>query len=66
MNIHDEMSDNEVLRVASKSLSAIPMASPPDVSAIMARSRARRRRRLSGIAGLSVAAPPRRPHWHWA
>ncbi len=56
MNIHDEMSDNEVLRAASESLSAIPMASPPDVRAIMARGRARRRRRrLSAVAGLSVA-----------
>ena len=42
MNAHDEMSDNEVLRAASDSLSAIPMASPPDVEAIMARGRARR------------------------
>ena len=29
MNVHDEMSDNEVLRAASDSLSAVPMASPP-------------------------------------
>ena len=56
MNVHDEMSDNEVLRAASDSLSAIPMASPPDVEAIMARGRARRRQRLSAVAGLSVAA----------
>ncbi len=56
MNMHDEMSDNEVLRAASDSLSAIPMASPPDVGTIMARGRARRRRRLSAVAGLSVAA----------
>jgi len=56
MNVHDEMSDNEVLRAASGSLSAMPMASPPDVEAIMARGRARRRRRLSAVAGLSVAA----------
>ena len=56
MNVHDEMSDNEVLRAASDSLSAIPMASPPDVEAIMARGRARRRHRLSAVAGLSVAA----------
>jgi hypothetical protein len=56
MNVHDEMSDTEVLRAASGSLAAIPMASPPDVEAIMARGRARRRRRLSGIAGLSVTA----------
>jgi hypothetical protein len=56
MNVHDEMSDNEVLRAASDSLSAIPMADPPDVEAIMARGRARRRHRLSAVAGLSVAA----------
>ena len=56
MNVHDEMSDNEVLRAASESLSRIPMASPPDVEAIMARGRAHRRRRLSGVAGMSVAA----------
>jgi hypothetical protein len=56
MNVHDEMSDHEVLRAASDSLSAIPMASsPPDVEAIMARGRARRTRRLSAAAGLSVA-----------
>ena len=55
MNVHDEMSDNEVLRTASESLSAMPVARPPDVGAIMARSRARRARRLSAVAGLSVA-----------
>jgi hypothetical protein len=55
MNVHDEMSDNEVLRAASDSLSAMPVASPPDVEAIMARGRARRTRRLSAVAGLSVA-----------
>jgi hypothetical protein len=56
MNVHDEMSDNEVLRAASGSLSAIPMANPPDLEAITARGRARRRHRLSAVAGLSVAA----------
>ena len=56
MNVHDELSDNEVLRAASDSLSAIPVASPPDVAAIMARGRARRRHRLSAVAGASVAA----------
>ena len=55
MNVHDEMSDNEVLRTAAESLSAMPVARPPDVGAIMARSRARRARRLSAVAGLSVA-----------
>ena len=55
MTVHDEMSDNEVLRAASDSLSAIPMANPPDVEAITARGRARRRRRLSAVAGASMA-----------
>jgi hypothetical protein len=55
MNVHDEMSDTEVLRAASDSLSGIPVASPPDVAAIMARGRARRARRLSAVAGVSVA-----------
>jgi len=55
MNVHDEMSDNEVLRAASDSLSAIPMANPPEVEAITARGRARWRHRLSAVAGLSVA-----------
>jgi hypothetical protein len=56
MNVHDEMSDNEVLRATSDSLAAVPVASPPDVQSIMARGRARQRRRLSAIAGLSVAS----------
>jgi hypothetical protein len=56
MNVHDEMSDNEVLRAASDSLSRIPVAGPPDVESVMASGRARRTRRLSAVAGLSVAA----------
>jgi hypothetical protein len=56
MNVHDEMSDNEVLRAAADSLSALPVATPPEVEAIMARGRARRRRRLAAVAGVSVAA----------
>lgn len=56
MNFHDVMSDDEVLRTASDSLSAIPVAGPPAVEAIMARGRARRTRRRSAVAGLSVAA----------
>jgi hypothetical protein len=55
MNVHDEMSDHEVLRAASESLSGLPLAEPPDVQAVMARGRARRTRRLSAVAGLSVA-----------
>jgi hypothetical protein len=56
MNVHDELSDNEVLRAASDSLSAIPVASPPDVEAIMVTGRARRTRRLSASAGVAAAA----------
>jgi hypothetical protein len=55
MNVHDEMSDSEVLRVASEFLSRISVAGPPDVEAITARGRARRNRRMAS-AGLSVAA----------
>jgi hypothetical protein len=55
VNVHDEMSDREVLRTVAESLSAMPVASPPDVEAITARGSARRRRRLSAVAGLSVA-----------
>jgi hypothetical protein len=56
VNVHDEMSDNEVLRAASESLSAISMAGPPDVEAILARGRAvRARRRIPGAAsGLAM------------
>lgn len=54
MNVHDEMSDTEVLRAASQSLSALPAPSRPAVQAIMARGRARRNRRLRA-AGLPVA-----------
>jgi hypothetical protein len=56
MNIHDDMSDSEVLRAASEFLTRIPMADPPDVEAITARGHARRNRRLASTAGLSVAA----------
>ncbi|HEY6478930.1 MAG TPA: hypothetical protein VIZ00_02805 [Streptosporangiaceae bacterium] len=55
MTIHDEMSDNEVLRAASESLSAMPVATAPDLGAITARGRARRARRLSAVASLSLA-----------
>jgi hypothetical protein len=55
VNVHDDMTDNEVLRAAADSLSAIPLASPPDVQAIVDRSRARRTRRHDALAGLSVA-----------
>jgi hypothetical protein len=56
MNVHDEMSDDEVLRAAERSLSAIPMAMRPDARVIMARGRARRRRRLTGLGAAGTAA----------
>jgi hypothetical protein len=52
----NELSDSEVLRAAAGSLSRLPVASPPEVEAIVARGRARRRYRLSAVAGLSVTA----------
>jgi hypothetical protein len=55
MNVHDELSDNEVLRAAGRSLSAIPLAEPPDAGAIMARGRGRRRRRLTGLGAVGTA-----------
>ncbi len=56
MNVHDEMTDNEVLRTASDSLSGLTVASPPDLGAIIASGRARRRHRIAAVTGLSVAA----------
>jgi hypothetical protein len=56
VNVHDNMSDTDVLLAASDSLSGMRVAGPPEVAAIMARGRARRNRRLSAAAGLSVAA----------
>jgi hypothetical protein len=50
MNIHDEMSDTDVLRAAADCLSAMPVPSAPDTAAIIATARARRRR----AAGWSV------------
>jgi len=55
MNVHDEMSETEVLRAASESLSGLPVASPPDIEAIMTRGRAHRTRRLAAVAGLAAA-----------
>jgi len=55
MNVHDEMSDSEVLRAVSELLSRISVADPPDVEAITARGQVRRNRRLATAAGLSVA-----------
>jgi hypothetical protein len=58
MNARDDMSDTDVLSAARDTLSAMPLAGPPDAEAIMARGRACRRRRLiPGVTGtLAVAA----------
>jgi hypothetical protein len=57
MNVHDEMSDDEVLRAASEFLSAIPVANPPDVEAIMARGDAHTRRGNRRVAtGITACA----------
>jgi hypothetical protein len=45
---HDEMTDDEVLRIASQSLSALPVASAPDLQTILGKGRRRRHRRLTG------------------
>jgi len=56
MNVHDEMSDADVLRAAADSLSAIPVPSAPDTAAIITTGRARRRRRVSGLSLAGTAA----------
>jgi hypothetical protein len=56
MNVHDEMSDNEVMRAAADSLSAIQVSQPPDVRAVMTRGRTRQRRRLTGLGLAGTAA----------
>jgi hypothetical protein len=56
MNVHDDISDHDVLRAAARSLSAVPAAGPPDVRAIMTRGSARRRRQLAGLGVTGVAA----------
>ena len=57
MNARDDVSDTDVLSAVRDSLSGMPLASPPDVEAIMARGRARRHRRLiPGLTGTLAAA----------
>jgi hypothetical protein len=57
MNASDDMSDSDVLTDVRDRLSGMPLASPPDVDAIMARGRARRNRRLiPGVTGTLAAA----------
>jgi hypothetical protein len=56
MNVHDEMSDADVLRAAADSLSTIPMPSAPDSAAIITTGRTRRRRRMTGLSIAGTAA----------
>lgn len=58
MNVHDDMSDSDVLRAARDSLSGRPVAGPPDVETIMARGRAHRRRHrvIPGVTGTLAVA----------
>ena len=56
MSDTDQMTDGAELRQLRDSLSAVAMPERPRLEAITARGRARRRHRLAGAAGLSVAA----------
>jgi hypothetical protein len=56
MNVHDEMSDADVLRAAADALSAIPVPSAPDTAAIITTGRARRRRQMTGLSIAGTAA----------
>jgi hypothetical protein len=55
MSGNDQMIDGAELRELRDSLSGVAMPERPRLEAIMARGRARRRHRLSAVAGLSVA-----------
>ena len=55
MSGHDQMTDGAELRELRDSLSGVAMPERPRLEAITARGRARRRHRLSAVAGLSVA-----------
>jgi hypothetical protein len=56
MNVHDEMSDADVLRAAADSLSTIPVPGAPDTAAIITAGRARRRGRMTGLSIAGTAA----------
>jgi len=55
MSGNDQMTDGAELRELRHSLSGVAMPERPRLEAITARGRARRRQRLSAVAGLSVA-----------
>ena len=55
MSGNDQMTDGAELRELRHSLSGVAMPERPHLEAITARGRARRRHRLSAVAGLSVA-----------
>jgi len=56
MSDNDQMTDSAELRELRHSLSGVAMPERPRLETITARGRARRRHRLSAVAGLSVAA----------
>ena len=57
MNDNDQASDHDVLCAVSDSLSRVPATRPPQLEAVMARGRARqRRRRASGMAAVAAVA----------
>lgn len=58
MNAGDHLSDTDVLTAVRDSLSRTSLTGPPDVAAILARGRARRRRRIipTATGTLAVAA----------
>jgi hypothetical protein len=51
---NDQMTDSAELRELRESLTGVALPEPPALEAIRARGRARRRHRLSGVAGLIV------------
>ena len=55
MSSNDHLTDSAELRALRGSLSGVAMPERPPLEAITARGRARRRRRLGAVAGLSVA-----------
>jgi hypothetical protein len=56
MNVHDEISDADVLRAAADSLSTIPVPSAPDTAAVITAGRSRRRRRMTAMSITGTAA----------